>query len=121
MQAFRIGGIEKFHQSRQAPRLRLQSQRAAQRLIQIGRFAHESRRARTAADRRSGSRSQAFRNSTLAGVTGSCSGLKPVGDAVLQRKIFAAQRPHQDLESAILVEDHLGRALSGQHGDQESR
>ena len=58
----RIGRIQELDQPRQPPRRRLERQRAAQRLIEIGALAR--RRGRSPAGRTS-SRSQAFRNSTL--------------------------------------------------------
>ena len=39
---------------------------------------------------------------------------------ILQRKIVAAQGTHQNFESPVLVEHHLGNILSGQHRDQKS-
>ena len=121
MQPFRIRRIEKFHQPRQAPRRRVQGQSAAQRLIQIGGFADGAGCAAIAvAARRSSSAATPLRNSTFAGVIGSCRGLKPVGTPFLKGRYSPPKCPHQDFKSAILVENHLSRALTVQHGDQEA-
>ncbi len=42
------------------------------------------------------------------------------GHTVLQRQIFASQCAHQNLETAILIEDDLSRALAIQQGDQKA-
>src|SRR5271167_135465 len=42
------------------------------------------------------------------------------GFTALERKIFSIQGTHQNLEAAILVEDHLRHALPGKHCDQKA-
>src|SRR5690348_13780384 len=46
--------------------------------------------------------------------------IEPGGYAGLERQILATQRAHQDLQSPILVEHDLGRALPMEHREQEA-
>ena len=47
-------------------------------------------------------------------------GIESRGEAIAQGQILAAERPHEALESAILVEQHLGGALTREHRHQKS-
>src|SRR6185437_7407427 len=47
-------------------------------------------------------------------------GVETRGEPIAQRQILAAECLYQALESAVLVEQHLGDTLARQHRDQKS-
>ena len=112
MQPFRIGRIQKFDQPRKTPRRRFERQRAVQRLIQIG-LSRARRTTAGAAVRTPLELAQPdLEKFDIGRRDRQLQRIESGGYTVLQREIFAAQRPHQNLESAILVEDHLRGSLS---------
>ena len=102
--------------------MHVERQRAAQRLVQVGLFAHAVDGAGAAA-RPPGTaefNEPQLQELHVGRSRGQLQRIEAGGLARLERKVLAVERPHQDLEAAILVEQHLGDALARQHGDQES-
>src|SRR4029077_6951488 len=117
VQALRIRGVEKFNQARQASRAQLKRKRAAQGVIQINALARSERASA------GGAHQQAQPGLVELDVLRSHRKLQRIesrGSAVPELEILSAERTYQNFEPPVLVEDHLGGAVTLEQAHEEA-
>ncbi len=128
MHAFGVRRIEELDQSRQAACRGFERQRAVQRLIQIRllpgaqhRRSDDARAARDTRPARPHEHAQPITQELdLRRGVQTLQGIEAGGHAGLERVVGTAERAHQDLQSMVLVDQHLGHGLLGQHRHQKA-
>jgi len=117
MEPFRVRGIEKLQKPREAPCGQFQSQRAAQRLVEIRLLPNAQEPAACWPNQNA---QPALQELHVVRCRWQLQGIEARALAVPEWAIFTAKSPDQNLKAPILIEDDLHGALPLEHRHEES-
>src|ERR1700722_18004535 len=115
VEAFRIGRIQEFNESRQTPCTDVQRQSPAQCLIEVGQLPDRKRSGHWTREHAQ----PALKELDVQRRRLKAQRIKARGLPVLERAVLPFQRPYEDLQPPVLVENDLRRALAREQRNQK--